>query len=598
MKQFWKFTLATVTGCVLSFIVIFGIIFIFFSVLISGLGKGFKTDKDVLIKEGTVLEINLENEIPDKTSDNPFKSIDFVNFESTRIIGLNDILKNIEKAKNDDNVKGIYLNLSVLPAGFATIEEIRNKLIDFKESEKFIISYSDVYSQKAYYLASVSDEIYLNPQGSFLWSGLVARLLFFKNALEKLGIEPQIFRYGEFKAATEPFTEEKMSEANRLQTTEMLQSIWDEIILNISEERNISIEDLNLYADELMCYNAETSLKNGMIDGIMYYDEFLEIIKEKTGADEDAETKDFIVNLTKYQRVKTKGIETTRSKNKVAVVFAEGEIVMGKGREGSIGGDRLAEVIREIRLNDDYKAIVLRVNSPGGSGLASETIWREVVLTVKEKPVVVSMGNLAASGGYYIACPANYIFAQPNTITGSIGVFGLIPNMEELMNDKLGISIDVVATNKNADIGSVMRPIEEHERQFIQKQVDDFYEVFLDRVADGRKNLSTEEIRLISEGRIWSGISSVELGLVDEIGGINDAVNKAIELAELDDYRLIEYPKGRDFMEKIISDLSFSLTHKIFKQTLGENYKTFQLIEQIKEMDGVQARMIFDMDIK
>ena len=593
MKQFWKFTLATVVGGIISIILFFTLFFIMFSIILAGFGE-----KEVPVSENTVLKINLSNDIPDRTTDNPFKNIDFTSFESVKVMGLNDILKTIEKAKLDDRVKGIYLDLSFIPAGIASIEEIRNKLLEFKETGKFIISYSDVYTQSAYYLASVSDEIYINPQGGFDWKGLSSQIMFFKGALEKLGVEAQIFRYGEFKSAIEPFTEEKMSDANRLQMQELIQSIWDVMLKNIAAEREISIEELNLYADELMAYNAETSLEHGMVDGIMYYDEFLELLKDKSGNKQDSEDKDFLMSLSKYQNAKVEAIKRNKSKNKIAVVFAEGEIVMGMGKDGSIGGDGLAKTIRELRLDDEIKALVLRVNSPGGSGLASETIWREVLLTKEVKPVVVSMGNLAASGGYYIACPANYIFAQPNTITGSIGVFGMLPNVQKLMNDKLGITFDGVSTNKNSDIGSMTRPMEDHEREFIQKQVNDFYEVFLTRVDDGRENLSYEEIDAIGEGRVWSGITALELGLVDGLGGINDAVIKAVELAELEDYRIVEYPTEVDFMEKILSDFSAKISQTIIEKSLGENFIFFQTLENLKEYKGVQARMYFDMDIK
>ncbi len=593
MKQFLKFTLASVVGMIITLGVISVLFFIFISVIIAGFSS-----KETVVRDNSVLKISLNYDVPDRASDNPFQSVDFFNFESRKILGLNDVLKNIEKAKKDDKIKGIYLDLTILPAGFATVEEIRNKLIEFKESDKFIVSYSDVYTQKAYYLASVSDEIYINPQGGFDWRGMVSQILFFKGAMEKLGIEAQVFRYGEFKSAVEPFTEDKMSPENREQTKELINSIWDKMLENISESRGISIEDLNYYADELLVYNAETAYKKGMIDGVMYYDEFLEILKEKAEVEKDEKEDNYIYSLAKYSKVNIDEIKRSKAEDKVAVIFAEGEIVIGKGREGNIGGDRFAKTIRNARIDEDIKAVVLRVNSPGGSGLASETIWREVMLTVKEKPVVVSMGNLAASGGYYIACPANYIFAQPNTITGSIGVFGMLPNIEKLMTEKLGITADQVVTNKHSDIGNTMRPMSEREKEFIQKQVDDFYEVFLTRVADGRENLSIEEVKKIGEGRVWSGISSIELGLVDEIGGLNDAVNKAVELAELDEYRIVEYPRKKDIMERILEDFSVSFSQNILVNSIGENYKLFKVMENVKNMEGIQARMYYDIILK
>lgn len=593
MKQFLKFTLASIVGMIVTL----GIISIMFFVLISVMIAGFSS-KETVVRDNSILKISLNHDVPDRASDNPFQNVDFFSFESRKVLGLNEILKNIEKAKKDDKIKGIYLDLTILPAGFATVEEIRNKLVEFKESGKFIVSYSDIYTQKAYYLASVSDEIYINPQGGFEWKGMVSQILFFKGAMEKLGIEAQVFRYGEFKSAVEPFTENKMSPENREQMQELLNSIWDKMIENISESRDISIKDLNYYADELLVYNAETAYEKGMIDGIKYYDEFLEILKGKAEIANDQKEDNYILSLAKYSNVSVDEIKRSRAKEKIAVIFAEGEIVMGRGRDGNIGGDRIAKTIRNARIDEDIKAVVLRVNSPGGSGLASENIWREVMLTVKEKPVVVSMGNLAASGGYYIACPANYIFAQPNTITGSIGVFGMLPNIEKLMTEKLGITADQVITNKHSDIGNTMRPMSEREKEFIQKQVDDFYEVFVTRVADGRENLSIEDVKKIGEGRVWSGISSVDLGLVDEIGGLNDAVNKAVELAELDEYRIVEYPRKKDFMERLLEDFNMSISQNIMENTIGENYKLFKIMENVKNMEGIQARMYYDIILK
>jgi len=591
MKNFWKYTLATVVGSIITFLVVFGILFGVFSAVIAGFGES-----EVIVNDNSVVTINLSNDIPDKTSDNPFDNIDFANFETTTVLGLNDILKTIEKAKNDERVKGIYLNLSSVPAGMATIEEIRNKLLEFKESGKFIISYSSMYSQKAYYIASISDEIYMNPQGTIEWKGLATQVMFFKGALEKLGVEAQIFRHGQFKAAVEPFMKEEMSEANKLQSLTLIQSIWDDMCVNISDSRNINTENLNMYADSLFVYDAETALKYGFIDGIKYYDEVLLELESKSKVPED-ENDDFLIAISKYSKAKIKDAKKNGSENKIAVIFAEGDIVDGKKSDGSIGGDWMAELIRNAREDDNIKAVVLRVNSPGGSGLASEIIWREVKLTQEVKPVVVSMGNLAASGGYYISCPAEYIFAQPNTITGSIGVFGMIPNLQKLMNEKLGITIDGVSTNHSSDFGSIMRPFTPEEGQFIQRQIEDFYDVFLTRVANGR-NMEKADVDSIGQGRVWSGLNAIEIGLVDEIGGLDDAVKKAVSLANLDDnYRIWEYPEKEDFVEKLMSDMSMSVSEDLLKETLGENYKFYQLLEDVKKLHGVQARMDYAIEI-
>lgn len=588
MKEFWKYTLATVVGSVMTFIVVAGIVLLIFSAVISSFGES-----EIVVEDNSVLTMTLANDIPDKASDNPFSGVDFMTFESTKILGLNDVLKTIEKAKNDERIKGIYLDLSYVPAGMANIEEVRNKLIEFKESGKFIISYSSGFSQKAYYIASVSDKIYMNPQGSMEWKGLGTQVLFFKGALDKIGVEAQIFRHGQFKSAVEPYFTDKMSESSKLQSITLIQSIWDDMIKNIAEKRGVSVDNLNLYADSLMIYDAETALKYKFIDGIKYYDEVLAELKTMSGSEDKPE--DFMISLNIYSDAKV-DVKKNTSKNRIAVIFAEGDIIDGGKKEGSIAGDWMAEIIREVREDEDIKAVVLRVNSPGGSGLASDIIWREVKLTAEVKPVVVSMGNLAASGGYYISCPANYIFAQPNTITGSIGVFGMIPNIEKLMTEKLGITVDGVGTNTHSDFGSIMRPFTPAEGAFIQRQVEDFYEVFITKVSEGR-GITTAEVDSIGQGRVWSGVNAIDIGLVDEIGGLDDAVKKAVELSKLEDYRISEYPEKGDFFKQFMSNMSQGTSVKVIKEALGENYKFWQLLQDVQNLKGIQARMDYAIEI-
>lgn len=449
MKQFFKYTLASLLGSILTFAILIGILIAIISAFVAGF-----SEQEAIIDDNSVLKLRLATDIPDKASDNPFSNIDFISMTSTKTMGLNNILKNIEKAKKDDKIKGIFLDVGSIPSGLGTVEEIRNKLIDFKESGKFIIAYSSGYTQKSYYLASVADKIYLNPEGSFDWKGLYSQVIFFKGALDKLGIEAQIFRHGQFKSAVEPFFTDKMSEASKLQTITLIQSIWDDMCTKISKSRNIEIEKLNLIADSLWAYDAKTAKEYKFVDGLVYYDEVLAELKTMSKSEEDPE--DFIVSLGDYASVKIK-TKANNSKDKIAVIFAEGEIIDGGKSEGSLAGDWMAEIIREVREDEDIKAVVLRVNSPGGSGLASDIMWREITLTKEKKPVVVSMGNLAASGGYYIACPANYIFALPSTLTGSIGVFGMLPNVEKLMTEKLGITVDGVGTNAQSDFGQITR---------------------------------------------------------------------------------------------------------------------------------------------
>lgn len=588
MKEFWKYTLATITGSILTFLVLAGLLFGIFSIILSGLGED-----EVIVNNNSVLKIKLDQDIPDRTSENPFENMDFGSFSVKKVLGLNDILKTIEKAKTDDRIKGIFLDISSVPAGMASIEEIRNKLIDFKTSGKFIITYSTMLTQKAYYLSSISDKIYLNPQGVMEWKGLYSQVMFFKGALEKLGIEAQIFRHGQFKSAIEPYVNDKMSGASRLQTSVLINSIWKDMTEKISKQRNISVQRLNEIADSMLVFDAKSALKYGFVDELIYYDEVLAKISEQS----KNENKDkMFISLNKYSKAKVPTTSKNSSTNFVAVIFAEGEIVDGGQKEGSIGGDWMAEQIRKARENDDVKAVVLRVNSPGGSGLASEIIWREVKLTNEKKPVVVSMGNLAASGGYYISCPAKYIFAQPNTITGSIGVFGLVPNVQKLMNEKLGITFDGVGTNKYSDFGVITRPFNEGEKALIQLQIENFYDVFLSRVSEGR-NISKEQVDSVGQGRVWSGLNAKEIGLVDEIGGLNDAVKKAVELANLKDYRIIEYPEKVDYWQKIITDFSENTSEKLLQKSLGENYQIYKLIRNIEKFKGVQARMEYAIDI-
>lgn len=588
MKSFWKYTLATVVGSIITFLLIIFVTFGIFSSMLSNIGQ-----PEVTLNNNSILKISLSDAIPDRASDSPLDYISFPSFQSKKYMGLNDILKTIEKAKTDDRIKGIYLDLNSVGGGIASLEEIRNKLIDFKESDKFIISYSSNYSQTAYYLATVADKIYINPQGSLTWKGMSSQVMFYKGLLDKLGIEAQIFRYGQFKSAVEPYMGTQMSEASKLQSITLIKSIWDNICKKISDERGISIEELNSLADKLTIHDAETSLNYKMVDGIKYYDEVLEELKSLSG---DEKKKDIFVSLSKYNKVKSPNIVKNASTNKIAVIFAEGDIVDGERIAGSIGGDWMAEIMRKVREDEDVKAVVLRVNSPGGSALASEIMWRELKKTNDVKPVVVSMGNYAASGGYYISCPARYIFAQPNTITGSIGVFGMLPNMQKLMNDKLGITVDGVKTNDNADFGSIMRPVTPDEQNYFQRNVDEFYQTFISRVAEGRK-MSTEEIDKIGQGRVWSGLNALEIGLVDEIGGINDAVKKAVEFAGIDKYVIREYPEKSDFVAQIVKEVSENSSTNVIKETLGENYKYYKTIETVKNMSGIQARMEYELEI-
>jgi len=483
-----------------------------------------------------------------------------------------------------------------MDAGIATVQEIRNALLNFKESGKFIVSYANYYSQGTYYLASVSDKVYLNPEGVMEFVGLSAQLMFFKKALEKFGVKPVIIRHGKFKSAVEPFMLDKMSEANREQTATYVGSIWLSIQKSIAESKNMDIQELNNIADNLLLKNPESAVDLGFVDSLLYYDEMVDLLKEKTEAKEDKDLK--LISLSKYTKVPKKRPEGKKglAKDKIAVIYAAGEIVMGKGKDDNIGAASLSKTIMEARKDKKIKAIVLRVNSPGGSALASEIIWREVVLAKKEKPVIVSMGDLAASGGYYIACAADTILANPNTLTGSIGVFGVLWNVQELMSEKIGITFDKVNTNRYSDIYSSTKTMEKEERAYIQNSVEDVYATFIEHVADGR-GMTTGQVDSIGQGRVWSGTNAIEIGLIDKLGGLEDAIDIAAEKAELDYYRVVSLPKQKEPFEKIMEELGGNVRINLFGNDNNEFSRFYKYYQSLSNMKGVQARMPFEIEI-
>ncbi len=588
MKSFFKYLLATIVGVFiasfLGFLIMLGII----GAMVSS------ADKPVEVKDNSILYLTFDETIVDRAVDNPFSNLNFGPFASAKQLGLNDILKAIENAKEDPKIKGIYIQAVSVSAGGATVEEIRDALIDFKESGKFIISYSDIYSQKAYYLASVSDNIYMNPEGGMEWMGLRGEVMFYKNALEKLGIEPQIIRHGKFKSAVEPFMLDKMSDANREQMLTFMGSIWNHWVKGVSESRNISVEELNRYADEMLISNAKRSVEYGLIDSLIYKDELIDKLKKLT------ETKDkddlTTITLAKYIKapspIKKKGL----AKNKIAVVYAQGEINMGEGQDGTIGSETISKAIREARRDSSIKAIVFRVNSPGGSALASEVIWREVVLAKQTKPVIISMGDLAASGGYYIAAPGDVILASPTTLTGSIGVFGMYFSVKEGMNKKLGLTVDVVKTNKYSDFGSMYRPLTAEERAISQQGVEDIYQTFIGHVAEGR-GITKDEVDAIGQGRVWSGANAMDIKLVDEFGGLKRAIAIAAEKAGVEEYRVVDLPKQKDPFQALMEDLSGNAKMMILGDEFVYIYKQYQQVTNMVKNQGVQARMPFEVEM-
>ena len=592
MKRFFSNVFASLLGSILAGLVLFLLAFVILGGIISAAGS----DKAEKIEEHTILALELNKKILDNEPGDPFANMDIMSMNIEQALGLNDILKNIEKAKEDENIDGIFLKLSFINAGISTVEEIRNALIDFKESGKFIVSHSDAYSQKTYYLASVADEIYLTPEGGMQFVGLTAEVMFFKKMLKKFGIEPVILRHGKFKSAVEPFMLEKMSEANREQLATFVGTIWNDMLGKIGESRNLKVEQLNKIADELLLKKAKSCVELGLVDSLKYYDELLANLQQKTGAEKVKDLK--FTSHSKYIKVpkKKKEGEKGLAKDKVAVIYASGDIVDGKGDGSNIGGESLSRTIRKVRNDDKIKAIVLRVNSPGGSAMASEVILREVKLAKEVKPLIVSMGDYAASGGYYIACAADTILANANTLTGSIGVFGLLFNIEKLMNDKIGITIDRVNTNEYSDIGSATRKMQTYEETYILNSIEDVYSTFTEHVAEGR-GMTVEEVDAIGQGRIWSGIKAKELGLVDVLGGLEDAIAIAAEKAKLERYRVVNYPKKKDPFQAFMEKLGGNIKSKAIENELGEFAPYYRMLKKITNQKGVHARIPMEIYI-
>lgn len=574
-------------GFFLMFLIFF---FIMMGIIMSV--ASFSKKEVVVVPKNTVLHLKFDEEVADRSSNNPFSNLNVFNLKSSDTPGLNEILESLKKAKDDENIKGIYLDLGTVPSGIATVEEIRNALIDFKKSGKFIICYGEVFTQKAYYLASVADKIYLNPEGIIDFKGLNGEVMFYKGLLEKLDVDVQIIRHGKFKSAVEPFIYDKMSEPNKEQTLKYLTSIWDHLLDGISTYRKISKDDLNAIADSFSIKKAADAVTYKLADKLMYKDELLAELRTKLGLGDN--DKISMLSLSKYVDAPNKNKKASTSKNKIAVIYALGSIESGKGDDKTIGSEKISEAIRKARLDSTVKAIVLRVNSPGGSALASDVIWREVLLAKKVKPVVASMGDVAASGGYYISCAATKIVADPTTITGSIGVFGMVPNLKGLFNNKLGITVDNVKTNNYADFGTTYRPLTESEKDIYQVDVENIYQTFITHVAEGR-GMTTDQVDSIGQGRVWSGADALKIGLIDEFGGLEKAIEVAAKLAKIEDYKIQSLPAQKELIEQILESLQGGSDETFLKAQLGETYEYYKYIQGIKNMKGVQARMPYSI---
>ena len=594
--KFGKVVLAAFIGTLIALVINFFIKVGVVSSMISNLSKS-NTESSTTVKPNSVLYMKLNYGIPDRSVDNPLGAFDFQSMETIEATGMNEILRNIEHAKTDPNIKGIYMELSSIPTSTATLQEIRDKLIEFKESGKFIVTYGESYSQSAYYMASIADKIFLNPEGALDLHGMASQITFYKHLFDKLDIEMQIVRgpNNRFKSAVEPYFLDKMSEANREQMDKLLGTLWGQILQGISQSRNISVEQLNLIADNLDTYfNADKALEYGLVDNLYYKDQVLDELKGLTGSNKSINA---IGNANYAKSYKDKSI----SKNEVAVIYAMGQIFDGKGNEDeAIYSENLSKTIRKAREDENVKAVVLRVNSPGGSAVASAIIGRELDLTKEVKPVIVSMGNYAASGGYWISAKGDYIFADPTTLTGSIGVFGTFPNMQGFLNDKVGLTFDVAKTNANADFPNFTQPLTEFQYSKLQEMVVKTYDDFTKRVAEGR-GLRQTYVDSIGQGRVWAGADAIGLGLVDQLGDMEDAIAYAAQKANLgDDYKVTDWPKQKDFFTRIMESMNNNedKLDAAMKQRLGAYYDYLKGLDNLQKNTGIQARLPFDMVIE
>ena len=592
MKDFLKFTLATVTGIILSSIVLFIIS------MVTLFGIMSASDTETIVKKNSVMMLDLNGTLVERTQEDPLGILSQLFGDGSNTYGLDDILSSIQKAKENENIKGIYLQASSLGTSYASLQEIRNALLDFKESGKFVIAYADSYTQGLYYLSSAADKVLLNPKGMIEWRGIASAPLFYKDLLQKIGVEMQVFKVGTYKSAVEPFIATEMSPANREQVTAFITSIWGQVTKGVSASRNIPVDSLNVYADRmLMFYPSEESVKCGLADTLIYRNDVRNYLKKLVEIDEDDNLP--LVGLSDMMNVK-KNVPKDKSGNVVAIYYASGEITDYPGSatsEDGIVGSKVIRDLRKLKDDNDVKAVVLRVNSPGGSAFASEQIWHAVKELKAKKPVIVSMGDYAASGGYYISCVADTIVAEPTTLTGSIGIFGIIPNAKGL-TDKIGLSYDVVKTNKYADFGNIMRPFNEDERSLLQMMITEGYDTFVSRCAEGRQ-MPKEAIEKIAEGRVWTGETAKKLGLVDELGGIDKALDIAVAKAGIEGYTVVSYPAKQDFFSSLLDTKPTNYVEsQLLKSKLGEFYQQFGLLKNLQEQSMIQARIPFELNVK
>ena len=585
-----KYTLATIVGLML-----FSIVMTIVSI-ISLAGIAASEGMSAPIGEKSILHIKLQGTIEERVADIPF-SIAQITGENVAAISLENALTALEKAVSNENIVGIYMEGGALSATPAMTEELRNALLKFKESGKWIIAYGDTYSKSAYYLCSVADRVLLNPEGMLDWSGMASAPMFFKDVLEKIGVKMQVFKVGTYKSAVEPFTSTEMSDANREQVTSYLTSIWNNMLEDVAVSRGIETAALNTLADSLtVMAPAQTSVEGGLVDTLCYISDVKNILKEKAEIGEDEN-----LNFVSLDDVAKSETLQEKISEEVAVYYAYGDIVEsasgGVSQSHQIASKEVVKDLQELREDDDIKAVVIRVNSGGGSAYASEQIWHEVELLKAEKPVVISMGGMAASGGYYISCGANEIYAEPTTLTGSIGIFGMIPDASELLTQKIGLKFDIVKTNALSDFGSIGRPFNATESQMMQNHVNKGYELFTGRVAEGRK-MSIDDVKTIAEGRVWTGEQALKIGLVDKLGDLSDAISSAAELAELEKYSIGHYPAPAPWYQELLNDHKEGYLEAEMRTLLGEYYTTFSLMRTLGKQDPIQARIPFEPNIR
>ena len=589
MKDFIKYTMATVVGLVLVSIIMGILTFVSMAGMIASEGMSSPIEKK------SVLRITLKGSITERAGEeNPLSKL---GGETTQQIALDQALQALEKAAKNDKIEGIYMEGGILSAYPAEVQELRQALLEFKKSGKWIIAYADTYSRSAYYLCSVADKVYLNPIGMLDWSGLSSNPMFFTGLMKKLGIKMQVFKVGTYKSAVEPYIAEQMSDANREQVSSYQQSIWNNMLKDVAKSRKTTAEALNSLADSLTILSGpEASVKGGLVDKLCYQDEVKKILKNKAKMEEEESLRFVSISDVALSEELNDKVD-----DEIAVYYAYGEIkediTGGFAQESAITSKQMTKDLQELREDDDVKAVVLRVNSPGGSAYASEQIWREVQLLSKEKPVIVSMGALAASGGYYISCGANKIFAEPTTLTGSIGIFGMIPDATELLTDKLGLSFDVVKTNAHSDFGAMGRPLNESECRLMQAYINQGYELFTGRVAQGRK-ISQDSVKAVAEGRVWTGEQAMKIGLVDKLGNLNDAIAAAAKAAKIEKYSVGRYPEPAPWFASLLQEKKADYMDSQMRSALGEFYPAFSLIRDLKNQDAIQARMTFIPDFR